>query len=142
MRKPIIISLLIFCICNYSYAFEVPFSTYKGIMEITITGKCLSADISKPIRDFTVQISRPAKEEITVKNDVDGSYKLTCTMGTNNGKKYYRNSKVITTLGPPINKRAFIFTANGFKKKIIEIPEDKIIIGQPLVIDVVLEPNT
>ena len=133
----IILLLVAFTIAFLSpcYAFELPGSTWKGVVEVTFSGKCVDIDTGKPIKNFLVKIDSKNIEVRTPKSN----YEFSIQIGTLNGKKYWNNFKTITTLGPKSENLIIFITAKGYSEKQITIPKNKILIGQDTIIDIFLE---
>ncbi len=133
----IILLLIAFTIALFStcYAFELPGSTWKGVVEVTFSGKCVDIDTGQPIKKFLVKIDSKNIEVQTPKSNYEFSIKI----GTLNGKKYWDNFKTTTTLGPKSENLIISITAEGYSEKQIAVPKNKILIGQDTIIDIFLE---
>lgn len=115
--------------------FEIPWGTWKGIVDVTFKGICVDIQSGSPIENFSVEIYH-RNIEVQTK---EGNYTFFIRKGTVNGKKYWKNFKIIKTLGPRSESLIITVTSKGYNKKQITIPENKILIGQDTIIDIFLE---
>jgi hypothetical protein len=139
MIRKIAIALLILTIPSTSFAMRVPWGVWKGLIDFKFAGKITDSKTGKAITEFQLGPLTPIAEAQTITTN-EGNYEFTLRRATTTGQTYIRNFKTVRALGKPAQYLTLEITAKGYEKKIIDIPQDQIIVGQAHKLDIEMVP--
>ncbi len=149
----LILSIIIGLLLSSSsvFALTIPWGVWKGIAEFKFTGKIIDEKSGKPIKEFVVNekdhTDENCSEGKTTKSGPqtiitkDGEFTFSLYFATLNGQSYMKNFKVIDSLGKANESVTIKVTAKGYEDKLIDISQDRLIVGQEYKLGINMVPE-
>ena len=124
-------------------ASEVPWGSWKGLVQIAFRGTCRAIPTGSPIDQFMVTpVIRGTEQEAQVVHAEDGVFHFELQTATLNGRTIIHDFRTHRVLGSRADELVLRITSAGYRGSDIVLTGDRILVGPENSLDITLERVT